>query len=134
MMDHPSGFWNWLVDALGSSRYSAHSICLTNDPVIILLYVVSDLTTAASYFLIGVKLFWYRTATVSFSPVTRGLYGAFIFLCGFSHFTETVTLFTGIYRLDVIVTGAMAGVSIATALTTFNDVSGRTSGLKADGL
>lgn len=124
-MDHTSGFWNWLVDALGSSRYSAHSICLTNDPVIILLYVVSDLTTAASYFLIGLTLYWSRNATVSFSPVTRALFGVFIFLCGLSHFTETLTLFTGIYRLDVVVTGAMAAVSVATAITTFNDVTGR---------
>lgn len=126
MMDHPSGFWNWLVDALGSSRYSAHSSCLNNDPVILLLYVVSNLTTAASYVSIGLTLYWSRTATLSFSPVTRALFGAFIFLCGFSHFIETLTLFTGIYRLDVIVTGAMAAVSAATAITTFNDVTGRT--------
>lgn len=116
--------WQAVLDFFGAARYAEHSICLTNDPIIMLLYVAGDLTTAISYFVIGATLYFYRASQVQLSMQTRVLYGAFIFLCGASHLTEVFTLFSGVYRLDVMITGAMAAVSAATASVTFNDVSG----------
>jgi hypothetical protein len=46
------------------------------------------------------------------------LFGAFIFLCGLNHFTETLTMFFGVYRLDVVIVAAMAAVSVVTAIVT----------------
>jgi len=108
---------------LGAERYSQHAICLTNDPVMIFLFVSGDIITAASYFTIGLSLIYYRTRVVEFSVVARGLYGAFIFLCGASHAAEVLTMFTGVYRLDVAITAAMAVVSAFTAVVTWNEIS-----------
>lgn len=74
------------------------------------IYVAGDLVAFASYFTIGLTLIIYHSRVVVFSGPVRLLYGSFIFLCGLSHLTETLTMFTGIYRLDVVVTAAMAGV------------------------
>lgn len=119
-----------IADWLGAERYSQHSVCLTNDPLIMTAFVASDLVTFLSYFTIGMTLIVYRNRIVEFTGPTRLLYGAFIFLCGLSHLTETLTMFVGIYRLDVAVTAAMAGVSAATAIVTASEMSGapRTAG------
>ena len=118
------GFWVQLADALGADRYSQHAICLTNDPVIIFVSVSGDLVTAVSYFVIGLSLLYYRTRGFEFSAPARGLYGAFIFLCGLSHASEVLTMFTGVYRLDVAITTAMAIVSALTAVLTLGEVRG----------
>jgi hypothetical protein len=108
----------WLADALGASRYAQHALCLTNDPLLMILYVAGDLTTFLAYFVIGLVLISKKRHILELSPTALAMYGAFIFLCGLSHLTETLTLFTGIYRLDVMVTAAMASVSAVTAAYT----------------
>jgi hypothetical protein len=114
-----------ILIALGSERYSQHSICLTSDPVLMTLYIWGDGITFLSYFSIGIVLLL-RAQRGNLSPVLirpslLPLYGAFIFLCGLSHLTEILTLFWGIYRLDVFITAAMASVSGVTAYYTVLD-------------
>lgn len=108
----------WILDALGAERYSQHSICLTNDPLMMLLYVCGDLTTFASYFTIGLTLLLNKRVPAQLPLRMKSLYGAFIFLCGLSHLSSVATLFYGIYRLDVFITAAMASVSAVTAVMT----------------
>lgn len=120
--------WTDILNFLGAERYSQHAICLTNDPLMIFLYVMSDLTTFFSYFAIGLSLLLAtRVPPERVRPSMRLLFGAFIFLCGLSHLTSVVTLFSGVYRLDILVRAAMAAVSIVTAVTVVHDyLSGRT--------
>lgn len=110
---------DWLLDLGGASIYAAHSICLTNDPVLKTLYVAGHMTTALSYFVIGATLFYYRVSTIRMSQGALTLYGTFIGLCGLNHTTITATMFWGIYRLDIIVVGLMAAVSVKAAWVTF---------------
>jgi hypothetical protein len=107
-----------ILDALGAARYSQHSICLTNDPLMMFLYIAGDLTTWASYFTIGLALLLRREIPVQLPLRLKGLYGAFIFLCGLSHLSSVMTLFWGVYRLDVFITATMASVSAVTAVMT----------------
>lgn len=120
--------WSDILNFLGAERYSQHAICLTNDPVMIFLYVMSDLTTFVSYFAIGLSLLLAtQVPPERVRPSMRLLFGAFIFLCGLSHLTSVVTLFSGVYRLDILVRAAMAAVSVVTAVTVVHDyLSGRT--------
>lgn len=111
----------WFWELSGANVYYQHSICLTNDPLIMMLYVAGDMATFMSYMIIGGSLFWYRIKTMRFSTQALNLYGAFIVLCGLSHLTKTLTLFTGIYRIDILVVMAMASVSVVTALRTLLD-------------
>ncbi|MGO8241356.1 hypothetical protein ELH77_19490 [Rhizobium ruizarguesonis] len=114
--------WTDILNFFGAERYSQHSICLTNDPVMIFLYVLSDLSTFASYTAIGISLlFMARVPPVRVRPSMRLLFGSFIFLCGLSHLTSVVTLFTGVYRLDILIRAAMAAVSVMTAVAVIND-------------
>ena len=111
-----------LLNFLGAERYSQHALCLTNDPVMIFLYVLSDLTTFSAYFVIGLILLITTGVPVArVRPSMRLLYGAFIFLCGLSHLTMVLTLFSGVYRLDIIVRAAMGAVSAVTAIAVVAD-------------
>lgn len=113
-----------IADWLGAERYSEHAICLTNDPLMMTIYVAGDGVTFLSYVVMGTALIISRNREVVLNGQTRLLGGAFIFLCGLSHLTDTITMFTGVYRLDVMVTAAMAGVSAATAIITAGKLSG----------
>ena len=113
-----------ILNFFGAERYSQHSICLTNDPLMIFLYVLSDLTTFASFMTIGLCLLVNpRAATIGMSrPSMRILFGLFIFLCGLTHLTSVVTMFYGVYRLDILVRAAMGAVSAVTAIITAADL------------
>jgi hypothetical protein len=114
--------WTDLLNFFGAERYSQHAICLTNDPVMIFLYVLADLSTFAAYFAIGISLLVIRQVPrTRIRPSMRLLFGSFIFLCGLSHLTSVVTLFTGVYRLDILIRAAMAAVSVITAGMVVND-------------
>jgi hypothetical protein len=114
--------WNNILNFFGAERYSQHAICLTNDPLMIFLYVLADLSTFAAYFAIGISLIFIKQVPrTRIRPSMRLLFGAFIFLCGLSHLTSVVTLFTGVYRLDILIRAAMAAVSVITAGMVIND-------------
>lgn len=114
--------WNDVLNFFGAERYSQHAICLTNDPLMIFLYVLADLSTFAAYFAIGISLLFIKQVPKTrIRPSMRILFGGFIFLCGLSHLTSVVTLFSGVYRLDILIRAAMAAVSVMTAGMVVND-------------
>jgi len=55
-------------------------------------------------------------------PHRRTIFGMFIFLCGLTHLTDVFVLFSGVYRLDILVRAATAGVSVLAALFVAQDV------------
>lgn len=106
----------YLLDFWGAQRYSQHAICLTNDPLMISLYTVSDLLIFLSYLTISSVLVMCRAKGITPEPVAFTLFASFILGCGLTHLTKTLTLFTGVYRLDVLVVVATAIISAFTAL------------------
>jgi hypothetical protein len=112
---------HWLYDATGAGIYYQHAVCLTNDPIIMTLYIAGDLTVWVSYIVIGFCLFIARKHTMRFSTQALSLYAAFIFMCGLSHLTKTMMLFVGAYRIDVIVVAMTAAVSAITAGLTLRE-------------
>lgn len=107
---------DFIVKLLGGDTYFAHSICLTNDPVLIWTYALSDLTIWLSYMLISGTLLLYLLLNRTNVRLSFYLFAAFIMLCGLTHLTDTIVLFSGIYRLDIMVRIATAIVSGATAI------------------
>lgn len=122
MIEWITAFANYM----GAERYYAHAICLTNEPTIMALYVMGDGITALSYFVIGATLYFTRRNThrIEMTRQIRTLYGIFIFACGASHLSDIMILYTGMYRLDVGITLAMAGVSAMTTILTTQAVAG----------
>jgi hypothetical protein len=113
--------WRWLYDVTGAGIYYQHAVCLTNDPIIMTLYIAGDLSIWLAYMVIGVCLFLAREQTMRFSTQALLLYAAFIFLCGLSHLTKTMMLFVGAYRIDVVVVAMTASVSMMTAVLTLRE-------------
>lgn len=124
-------FLNQIGVFLGSERYSQHAICLTSDPIMMILYVASDLGTFFAYATIGTVLLTKRIHIVRLSPAALSLYGSFILLCAANHLTKIFTLFWGIYRLDIVIQALMATVSLATAALTVMAVYGASNDAEA---
>lgn len=82
------------------------------------MYTIADLTIWLSYLCIGAGLLWARQRHIRPQPVAFTLFASFIVLCGLSHLTKTLTLASGIYRLDLMVVIATAAVSVITAVYT----------------
>lgn len=108
--------WTDIFDVLGASRYAEHSICLTNDPIMVFLYSGADFFTFVSFSFIGLALLVPGSRAIFFVVRYRPLFGAFILLCGLSHLTMVLVLFDGVYRLDVFVRVATAAVAVVTAV------------------
>lgn len=104
-----------IVDFLGAERYSQHAICLTNDPLMIGFYTAGDVLIWVSYTVISAVLIICRRQGIQPEPVAFDLFAGFILLCGISHLTKTITIYTGVYRLDVMVIVATAVISSFTA-------------------
>jgi hypothetical protein len=102
----------------GSERYSQHSICLTSDPLMLILYTSANLTIGLAYISIGGSLLTKRHVIADLNPPALALYGTFILLCACTHFSGVLVLFTGVYRLDVAILAATAAVSAITAFYT----------------
>jgi len=110
--------WQTLADFFGADRYEQHALCLTNDPVMVWPYIVSGLAIGISYMTISTILLLARRRGLQPQPVAFVLFAAFILLCGLTHLTGVLTLFYGVYRLDVLVHVATASVSAFTAYYT----------------
>lgn len=110
-----NSFWENLANGLGAAAYGAHSICLSGDQTLISLYAWMHFLIFASYLVLGSASIYAPAKVFASLPKLMPLYGAFILLCGVNHLTKVAVLFYGIYRLDVVVVAATAGVSLATA-------------------
>lgn len=111
-----------IADFWGAQRYSQHAICLTNDALLIWIYTASDLLIFVSYFALSAMLWFSRSKGISPKPVAFTLFASFILACGLTHLTKTMTLFTGVYRLDVLVVVATAIISAFTAIFTLKGI------------
>lgn len=104
------------VTRLFESDFMPHGHCFMWKPDILWLHVVSDGVIAASYFSIPVALvvLFRRRTDFSYSNVLA-LFAAFIFLCGVTHVFGIWTMWDPIYRVEGVVKGATAVVSVLTA-------------------
>ncbi len=106
----------WLGHILGADSFYGHAVCLTNDPTIITLYLVGDLAIFLAYTVIGGSLaITFTGGTMRLSRPATIRFGTFVCFCGLSHLTKSITLFAGVYFLDLAVVMATAAVSTLTA-------------------
>ena len=105
-----------ILSALGAGRYYPHAICLTYDPLMLWAYSVLDLSIWMAYTTIGIGLIFYRIRGLRATRLSFDLFAGFIITCGMTHLTDVATLFSGLYRLDVMMRIATAVVSVTTAI------------------
>jgi hypothetical protein len=104
-----------LAGLFGAGLYAAHAVCLTGDPLMIALFILTHVVTTASYGLIGGVLVLDQAAAIRAMVRHRLAFGTFIGLCGLSHATEALTFYSAVYRLEALVMAATASVSAMTA-------------------
>jgi hypothetical protein len=107
-----------LADLFGADRYIAHAYCLTNDPIIMSVYVGGNFAIWLSYMVIGLCILKNRAIMFSLNWGALFLYGMFIFLCGLTHLSSIITLFTAVYRLDVALLALTGAISLITSFYT----------------
>ena len=118
-----------LLSALGADRYYPHAICLSYDPLMLSAYSIINLIIWASYMVIGAALLIYRLHRIRITRLSFNLFAAFIILCGLTHLTDAVTLYSGLYRLDLLARIATAVVSAATAFHMIQRVAADKDGI-----
>ena len=104
----------WLLEPAGMTP---HGFCLTWQPGLLLLHVVSDAAIGVAYFSIPLALATLvrRRRDLAFGFVFW-LFVAFIALCGTTHFLRILTLWVPAYGLEGVVMALTAIVSFATAV------------------
>lgn len=101
-------------------EYMPHGMCLLWQPWLVLLWAGSDFLIFLSYTAIPVALFLVlRRRTEVPQPALVWLFGAFILLCGITHFFMIVTLWVPIYPFVGWIKLATGLVSLATAIMLF---------------
>ncbi len=93
-----------------------HGVCLTWDPVLVWTLAASHLLVGLSYLAIPLALlvFMRRQRGLRFNWMF-GLFGAFIFACGATHFISLMNIWKPDYALEAVVMAITAIVSVATA-------------------
>jgi signal transduction histidine kinase/CheY-like chemotaxis protein len=108
----------YLSGLFASDGFLPHGLCLSWDPALIWLHVLSDGLIALAYYSIPAALlvFAMRRQDVPFHWVFL-LFGAFILACGTTHVLGVVTLWQPVYALDGLVKALTAAVSVPVAAT-----------------
>jgi two-component system NtrC family sensor kinase len=110
------GFIDKLFDSTG---FTPRRYCgpWTNGEI--LLHNISDAAIWLSYMAIPVVLIYFlrkKRGQVPF-PKMIWMFGAFIILCGITHFMDIVMFYNPLYRLSGVVKALTAGVSLITAIS-----------------
>ena len=115
--------WNDTLDVLGASRYMAQSNALTGDPIAIFMYTMAYMSSGAAFLTIGLSLLLFRglPSPMRTRPRMRYLFAAMFIMAFAAQITGMLTIFSGVYRLDIIVRAALAAVATVTAILVLHD-------------
>ena len=104
-------------NALFSSDFMPHGMCLLWAPGLLSLHVISDSLIALAYFSIPATLLYFTRKRRDLPyPWVFYLFGAFIVACGTTHIMGIWTLWIPTYWLDGLVKAVTATISVTTAI------------------
>ncbi len=108
--------WQALVDP----RFMPHGHCYWWEPAMVWSQVSTNLVIGLSYLSISATL-WMLTRRMKGIPFSKAYlaFGLFIVSCGITHFIDIVTIWRGVYWLDVSLRAFTALASAATAIWLF---------------
>lgn len=105
-----------MLSSLFERGLSPHGICLLWQPELLWLHAVSDIATGLAYYVIPVGLIW---LVIKHRDLAFGwmfwLFGAFILLCGTTHFMDVWVLWNPDYGVQGLLKALTALASIMTA-------------------
>jgi hypothetical protein len=95
-----------------------HRFCINNEPWLIVLGVIGNLTIMLAYYSIPVSLIalvQHKTVGAVIGRNVFLMFAAFIFFCGTTHLMDVVTLWFPSYIAQLVITQITAVLSIITA-------------------
>lgn len=102
---------NPFAEIFGGNRYSSTMACLTNDTVIAALFVVSDVILAVALMAVGYRLWINRETGCYLLPYQCRMAVIIAALMSVGYVVDVVTIFDGIYRVEVLLRGTVAGLA-----------------------
>jgi hypothetical protein len=119
-MDQIADFFRKLLD---TSDWPPRWICGIWSDFHGWLYIMSDVVTWLSYFIIPIIIIWFvqRNPKLPFLPVFW-LFGCFIIFCGLTHLMDAVIFWWPAYRLSALLRFFTAVVSLTTVFALIKDL------------
>jgi len=106
-----------LLDLFGIKDFIPHGYCLSWNPVLLWLHVISDLLITLSYYSIPLTLVYFIRQRKDFPyPWLVALFAGFIVACGTTHLLSVITIWTPLYWLAGWVKAFTAIISFASAV------------------
>ncbi|MGZ5029204.1 MAG: PAS domain-containing protein, partial [Methylobacter sp.] len=106
-----------IIDFFGINDFTPHGYCLSWQPVLLWLHVISDLLITLAYYSIPLTLVYFIRQRKDFPyPWLAILFAAFIIACGTTHLLSAITIWTPLYWLDGLVKAFTAIASVTTAV------------------
>ena len=106
-----------LIDFFNINRFIPHGFCLSWDPVLLWLHVISDVLITLSYYSIPLSLSYFirKRKDLPYAWLfTMG--GVFIVACGTTHLMSAILIWIPLYWLDGYIKAFTAAISVATAI------------------
>jgi len=106
-----------LIDFFATNDFTPHGYCLSWQPVLLWLHVISDLLITLAYYSIPLTLVYFIRQRKDFPyPWLAVMFAAFIIACGTTHLLSAITIWTPLYWLDGWVKALTAIASVSTAI------------------
>ena len=104
-------------------EFMPHGYCIRWQPLLVGVYVASDVLITLSYYAIPAMLLYFtrRRPDVRYNWIFY-LFAAFIFLCGTTHIVGVITLWIPAYGIDAMLKAITAAVSVTTAIVLFGAI------------
>jgi hypothetical protein len=109
---------NSVLGWMGADVYYARNLSLLGDLVMITLSLVADLGIAVGCGLIAFSYWVHRTHSVQLNHEALMLIGASFGLLALTHLVNMITMFSGVYLLDLLVRSSAAAACCVTAFYT----------------
>ncbi len=105
------------IDFFGITKFIPHGFCLSWNPVLLWLHVVSDVLIALSYYSIPFSLFYFirKRKDLPYAWLIL-MFGLFVVACGTTHLMSAILIWIPLYWLDGYIKVFTAIISVATAI------------------
>ena len=106
-----------ISDILSNTRYVDKIACLTNDNIIVFLYVLADVASALTLTVIGYQMWRRRRRGYYLLPHQCVMLVCLAVLFAAMYAMNTLLILEGYYRVDVVLRGGTLGILCVLMLT-----------------
>ena len=108
--------WEQLGNLLAVNGYLPHGYCISWSPLLVSIYVASDLLIFLAYFSMPLAIVYFARRRADFPyRWLLWMFAAFIMACGATHLMGAVVLWLPLYALDALFKAVTAIISVITA-------------------